>query len=297
MEEAERWLADTVLLAGLSRGGASAAAAKSSGAAAPDKMIQRVYRELEVLERQARARVIAGVTARLARTAASLGSAGLELVAPAAQDARRTLVESMERESRRAVSERLLQSLRSTKDTATGDRDTATGDRHAGPASLALSLGRLGRCLSDDDAAWLAMVEVALAFGEELSARDLLLEQLEQLTPAIEEESQEEAALRERCMRLLALAHFLLGEDDRGLALTEAVPLVLDRSAPMGTLRATLEFRLGRPKARDEFVAPVGPVERRHVARFLALAHPTSAGTGTGTARELSGGQGLGVSL
>jgi hypothetical protein len=288
MEEAERWLADTVLLAGLSRGGASAAAARSSGAAAPDRMIQKVYRELEVLERQARARVIAGVTARLARTAASLGSAGLELVAPAAPDARRTLVEWMEWESRRAVSERLLQSLRSTE-------GAATVDRQGGPASLALSLGRLGRCLSDDDAAWLAMVEVALAFGEEVSARDLLLEQLEQLTPAIEGESHEEAALRERCMRLLALAHFLLGEDDRALALTESIPLVLDRSAPMGTLRATLEFRLGRPKARDEFVAPVGPVQRRHVARFLALAHPASSGTGT--ARELSGGQGLGVSL
>ncbi len=301
--EAELWLADTVSLAGFCRGGTSAAAASQSGASAPESMIQSVYRELETLERQARAKVLAGVTARLARSAASLGSAGLELVAPSGCDSRGALVAAMEWEARRSKSERLLGELRSP------ERPRSLGEvsgQGGSPGAIALALGRLGRRLSEDDMAWGAMVEVALAFGEEAAARDLLLEQLDLLTPADEGETREEAALRERCMRLLSLAHLLLGEDSQALALTEAIPLVLDRSASMGTLRATLEFRMSKGKeadatnsdaregrrAHDEFVAPVGPVERRYVARFLVLAHRTS----NGALGERSGGQELGVS-
>lgn len=307
-EEAEIWFADTASLAGFTRGGTSAAAAKLSASSAPEKMLRQVYRELEMLERQGRGRVLAEVTGRLARRAATLGSAGLELIAGSAPHASRALVRVMESEFRRSKSHRLLEQLRSNcEGTATsesaGTSETAVSADDPSPSEIAIGLSQLARRLTSDDGVWLVMVEVALAFGDAETVRNVLLAQLDDLPPVEDGETVDEAAMRERCMRLLALAHFLLGENEQALELMGAMPLVLDRTASMGTLRAAAEFRLRQqagnpagfpagksaaeagpesaraaeaPRTHDEFAAPVSAEERRSVARFLCLAHGSS---------------------
>ncbi len=285
-DEARLWLEDTASLAAFRSGGTSAAAAKLSGASASDAMVQQVYRELEQLERQARGKVLTEVTARLVRRAATLGSAGLELIAPSAPQSREALVQLMEWESGRSKSERLLSQLRSGRSEAVADDAPETAPAHDSPSGIALGLSHLARRLTMDDHAWVGILEVTLAFGDAEAARDLLLRQLDDMPPVEDGETNAEAGMRERSMRLLALAHFLLGEDERALGLMGAIPLVLDRSASMGTLRAAAEFRLRQRsgesatsrRTHDEFVAPVGANERRNVARFLSLAHRHSAG-------------------
>ena len=279
-EESVQWLADTAALAQFHRGGTSGAAAQESPSAAPAGMVQQVYRELELLERRGRAQILSGVIAQLARRAATLGSAGLELVLPSALHARDALVALVERESERSMSDRFLAQLRSGGGGAAAMLEDSRSEASS-PSEVALGLVQLVRRLSTDDVAWVATVEATLVFGEVRGAREELLAQLADLPPSDGCETNEEAALRERCMRLLVLAHFLLLDDEAALELMEAIPLALDRSASMGTLRTAAHFRLGQEagqrRPRDEFVTPVGAVERRNVARFLALAHRSSA--------------------
>lgn len=286
--QARAWLGDSMALAQLPIGSVAREAARLSPSMGNESQGSgafqfQVYRELEILERQARAALLHEITARLARRAATPGAAGLMLLLPSSAHSREALVERLQREGRRARSERLHAAIRSL-----GVEPSMVACDGDAPGSVAAALAMAARWLWPGDAADLAEAEIELAFGRVSAARagvEALLAGLQPSDPGgtpsqgVEPESDEEAALRERCLRILTLVHFVQGDAEAALSLTHALPLVLDRSASMGALRAAADFCMGdrgperRPAVRDEFTAPIDTEERRRIARFLALAH------------------------
>ncbi|QDV08707.1 hypothetical protein Poly30_42600 [Planctomycetes bacterium Poly30] len=292
--QARGWLEDSITLAQLPLGSVAKATPSLSTASGSGAFEVQVYRELEKLERQARATLLREVTARLARRAATPGAAGLTLLLPPSASSREALVERLQREGRRARSERLHSAMRSLG----VERSPVPCDENA-PGSIAAALAMTARWLWPGEAAYLAEAEVELAFGSVGAARatvEAVLDSLPEVAGDAEGEEDEvetddEASLRETCHRLLTLVHFVQGDAEAALALTQTSPLVLDRSASMGAMRAAAEFRRRasgaggleqRPAVRDEFTVPIDGEERRRIARFLALAHAGSQEEGRG---------------
>lgn len=313
--QAEAWLTDSVTLSQMPLGSAATAVGEQSmtGRSGTGALELQVYRELEVLERQTRARILHEVTGRLARQSATGGAAGLALVMPSAPGARDLVVDMLQREGRRAKSERLHGAIR-----ALGARVSPDSYPADAPLSISEALCRTARLLMPGHEANLADAEVQLAVGRADAAHAVVCSVVAALPPTqsggggvepkedsvgdpeedtgedtevdTEVDTEEEAALRERCLRLLALIAFERGEPAKTLELLGALPLVLDRSASMGALRAAADYRLRKseaakassgsaalePMPRDEFTVPIGPDERRRVARFLAFAHANS---------------------
>ncbi len=314
-DAAETWLADSWALAQLPLGSVAFAAgqdAQDGGSAV--RLGAQVYRELEVVERQLRADLLSEVAARLARQAATLGAAGISLLVPFTPQSRAALIERLQREGRRGKSERLHRALRSLQ--APLSSETCEPD---GPGTVAEALCQAARLLWPSAVTELIEAEVALAYGNAALAKATVVGLIERLPGGADEpasggdseagaqdgaepvdgegaedpaaeadaaveprvETPEEAALRERCRRVLALVHFGSEEPVAALECLNSLPLVLDRSASIGAIRAAAEYRARLSQApgwvpqisRDEFKEPVDADERRRVARFLALAH------------------------
>ncbi|MEM8711021.1 MAG: hypothetical protein AAGG01_08720 [Planctomycetota bacterium] len=297
--EARAWLGDSALLAALPRGQWARCAIAELPDAGDDPreratalMRASAYRELEAVERLKRSDFLLALAARLSRRAASLGSAGLALLIPSAASGSESLELQMAREGRRSQSRRLARALRAAAafegievDAENAQSSTPLSQRELssdGPASVARWLIRLARRLRSSDRVEMTAAEVELAFEGGAPARTTLARI--GFTQAIEHgertDGGSEAALEDRAARVLVLADFLDGRTEAALRRLNAIPLLLDRTASAGTLRAVAESRgrVGRGASelcRDEFVAPLGADERRRIARFLAFAHGT----------------------